>query len=129
MSVRNYLSEGRSLTAWLLTTDHKRIGLLYLYSILFYFIIAAVAAAVMRLELITPPGDLVTWDLGGAVPHIGMVVDQKSLASGRYMIEHNIGRGPKIEDVLLSWKITGHYRYFEPASSASASRSDQQQAR
>src|SRR5229473_4151965 len=43
------------------------------------------------------PGDLVTWDLGGAVPHIGMVVDQKSLASGRYMIEHNIGRGPKIE--------------------------------
>src|SRR5437879_1618696 len=75
------------------------------------------------------PGDLVTWDLGGAVPHIGMVVDQKSLASGRYMIEHNIGRGPKIEDVLLSWKITGHYRYFGPASSASASRSDQQQAR
>jgi len=75
------------------------------------------------------PGDLVTWDLGRAVPHIGMVVDQKSLASGRYMIEHNIGRGPKIEDVLLSWKITSHYRYFGPASSESASRSDQRQAR
>jgi uncharacterized protein len=58
------------------------------------------------------PGDLVTWDLGGNVPHIGIVVDQKSPTSGRYMILHNIGRGPKIEDVLFSWKITGHYRYF-----------------
>jgi uncharacterized protein YijF (DUF1287 family) len=60
------------------------------------------------------PGDLVTWDLGGNVPHIGIVVDQKSPTSGRYMIVHNIGRGPKIEDVLFIWKITGHYRYFGP---------------
>src|SRR5205814_6537100 len=56
------------------------------------------------------PGDLVTWDLRGNVPHIGIVVDQKSRASGRYMLEHNIGRGPQIEDVLFNWKITGHYR-------------------
>jgi uncharacterized protein YijF (DUF1287 family) len=61
------------------------------------------------------PGDLVTWDLGGNVPHIGIVVDHESPASRRYMIVHNIGRGPKIEDVLFSWKITGHYRYFGPA--------------
>jgi len=54
------------------------------------------------------PGDLVTWDLGGDVPHIGIVVNQKSPASGRYMIVHNIGRGPKIEDVMFSGKITGH---------------------
>jgi uncharacterized protein YijF (DUF1287 family) len=60
------------------------------------------------------PGDVVTWDLGGDVPHIGIVVNQKSPASGRYMVVHNIGRGPKIEDVLFSWKITGHYRYFGP---------------
>src|SRR6185503_9512958 len=46
--------------SWLLTTDHKRIGLLYLYSIIAYFTIAAIAAALMRLELITPQGDLVT---------------------------------------------------------------------
>ena len=57
---KTYLNDGRTLTSWLLTTDHKRIGLLYLYSIVFYFAIAAVAAAMMRLELITPPGDLVT---------------------------------------------------------------------
>jgi hypothetical protein len=59
------------------------------------------------------PGDLVTYDLGGGVPHIGIVVDQKSHA-GRYMIVHNIGEGPKMEDVLFRWKITGHYHYFGP---------------
>src|SRR5262249_43456553 len=60
------------------------------------------------------PGDLVTWDLGRGLTHIGMVVDQKALLSRRYMIVHNIGRGPKMEDVLFDWKITGHYRYFGP---------------
>jgi uncharacterized protein YijF (DUF1287 family) len=61
------------------------------------------------------PGDLVTYDLGGNVPHIGIVVDRKG-AGGHYMIEHNIGQGPRIEDVLFNWKITGHYRYYGPAS-------------
>lgn len=59
------------------------------------------------------PGDLVTYDLGGNVPHIGIVVDQKG-ASGAYMIVHNIGQGPRMEDVLFRWKITGHYRYYGP---------------
>jgi len=58
------------------------------------------------------PGDLVTWDLGGNVPHIGIVVDRKNSQTGRYMIVHNIGAGPHMEDVLFNWKITGHYRYF-----------------
>jgi len=62
------------------------------------------------------PGDLVTWDLGGGVPHIGVVVDQESAKSGRYMIVHNIGQGPRMEDIMFNWKITGHYRYFGPAS-------------
>lgn len=62
------------------------------------------------------PGDLVTWDLGRGVPHIGIVVDRKSAQSGRYMIVHNIGQGPQMEDVLFNWKITGHYRYFGPRS-------------
>lgn len=61
------------------------------------------------------PGDLVTWDLGGGgVPHIGIVVDQKVRWGDRYMVVHNIGAGPKLEDVLFNWKITGHYRYFGP---------------
>jgi uncharacterized protein YijF (DUF1287 family) len=60
-------------------------------------------------------GDLVTWDLGGNVPHIGVVVDQKG-SGGRSMIVHNIGQGPRMEDVLFRWKITGHYRYYGPAT-------------
>jgi uncharacterized protein YijF (DUF1287 family) len=59
------------------------------------------------------PGDLVTWDLGGNVPHIGIVVDRKA-GSGHYMMVHNIGGGPQMEDVIFNWKITGHYRYFGP---------------
>jgi uncharacterized protein YijF (DUF1287 family) len=62
------------------------------------------------------PGDIITWDLGGGVPHIGIVVDRKSPQTGRYMIVHNIGQGPKLEDVLFNWKITGHYKYFGPSS-------------
>jgi uncharacterized protein YijF (DUF1287 family) len=60
------------------------------------------------------PGDLVTWNLGGGVPHIGIVVDEKSAEGGRHLIVHNIGQGPRREDVLFAWKITGHYRYYGP---------------
>lgn len=60
------------------------------------------------------PGDIVTWDLGGDTPHIGLVVDRKAADTGRLLVVHNIGQGPKMEDVLFNWKITGHYRYFGP---------------
>jgi uncharacterized protein len=60
------------------------------------------------------PGDLVVWDLGRGILHIGIVVDRKSPDSERYMIVHNIGQGPRMEDVLFDWKIVGHYRYFGP---------------
>jgi uncharacterized protein YijF (DUF1287 family) len=59
------------------------------------------------------PGDIVAWDLGGGVTHIGIVVDQRG-SSGRYMVVHNIGRGPQMEDVLFDWKVIGHYRYYGP---------------
>ena len=67
------------------------------------------------------PGDLVTWELGGGATHIGMVVDRKTMLTRRYMIVHNIGEGPKMEDVLFNWKITGHYRYFGPGGGPTAS--------
>ena len=65
------------------------------------------------------PGDLVTWDLGGGLDHIGMVVDRRG-TSGRYMVVHNIGAGPQMEDVLFKWRVTGHYRYPSGSSSASS---------
>src|SRR3982750_31196 len=56
----NYLSVHHGVRSWLLTKDHKRIGLLYLFTIVFYFSIAAIAAGLMRIELLTAPGDMVT---------------------------------------------------------------------
>jgi uncharacterized protein YijF (DUF1287 family) len=64
------------------------------------------------------PGDVVAWDLGNGAIHIGMVVDQKDPHTNRSMIVHNIGAGPKMEDVLFDWKIIGHYRYFGPPRAA-----------
>jgi len=61
------------------------------------------------------PGDIVSWDLGGNVPHIGIVIDRHPLWSSRNLVLHNVGEGPKIEDVLFRWRITGHYRYYGPA--------------
>lgn len=58
------------------------------------------------------PGDLVTWILGPRMPHIGIVVDEYSEDHPDHpLIVHNIGEGPKQEDVLFSFSITGHYRY------------------
>jgi len=59
----SYLESGHTVRSWLLTLDHKRIGLLYMAAITFFFTIAAIAAALMRIELLTPQGDLVTSDM------------------------------------------------------------------
>ena len=59
------------------------------------------------------PGDIIAWDLGGGITHIGMVIDRRG-SSGRYLVVHNIGRGPQMEDVLLDWRVIGHYRYYGP---------------
>ncbi len=65
------------------------------------------------------PGDLVTWMLGGSLPHIGVVSAQKAPTDGTPLIVHNIGMGPTLENVLFAWPITGHYR-FAPAGKNSA---------
>lgn len=57
------------------------------------------------------PGDLVTWMLPGNLPHIGIVTDKHSPLTGNPLIVHNIGLGPKLEDTLFLFEITGHYRY------------------
>ena len=54
-------------------------------------------------------GDIVTWDLGHGLTHIGIVSDRKS-AGGEPLILHNIGRGTREENILRRYKITGHYR-------------------
>lgn len=61
------------------------------------------------------PGDLMTWMLPGNLPHIGMAIDRRSTDGERPLIVHNIGRGPRIEDALFEFPITGHFR-FRPRS-------------
>ena len=57
------------------------------------------------------PGDLVTWMLPGNLPHIGIVIDQFAANAPIPLIAHNIGAGPKIDNILFQYPITGHYRY------------------
>lgn len=57
------------------------------------------------------PGDIVSWNLGGSITHIGIVVNKKSKDNKRYLIVHNIGSGQVLEDCLFSYKIIGHHRY------------------
>ncbi|MDB5343945.1 MAG: ctaD [Schlesneria sp.] len=56
---RNYLNADYNVWSWLFTTDHKRVAILYLLSVTFYFFIGGAAAVLFRLELMTPQGDLV----------------------------------------------------------------------
>lgn len=56
--VQNYLNADYSWRSWLLTLDHKRIGILYIVSITFFFFLGGLFAALVRMELLTPPADL-----------------------------------------------------------------------
>ena len=110
----NYLEEESTLLSWLFTTDHKRIGLLYLFSILVYFAIAAVAAGLMRIELITPQGDLVTsetynklFTIHGTLMVWFFLIPSIPAVLGNFVIPLMIGARdvafPKLN--LLSWYL------------------------
>src|SRR5262245_12570940 len=58
----HYFDDGHGLTSWLLTRDHKRIGVLYLLSLTFFFLVGGSFAVLMRLDLLSPAGDLVQPD-------------------------------------------------------------------
>ncbi len=57
------------------------------------------------------PGDIVCWNLGGAITHIGIVSNKKSSDGKRHLIVHNIGAGQVLQDCLFDYKVIGHYRY------------------
>ncbi len=110
----NYLNANHTVASWLFTTDHKRIGLLYLFSIIVFFFIAAAAAGLMRLELITPQGDLVlseTYNKLFTVHGVLMVwfflIPSIPAVLGNFVIPMMIGARdvafPKLN--LLSWYL------------------------
>ena len=109
----NYLTE-HSVSSWLLTTDHKRIGILYLLSIVVYFAIAAAAAALMRLQLLQPNNDLVLpetynklFTLHGVLMVWFFLIPSIPAVLGNFVIPMMIGARdvafPKLN--LLSWYL------------------------
>jgi len=59
------------------------------------------------------PGDVVAWELDNKLLHIGLVSDVIANGNPNYLMVHNIGAGARIEDVLMAWKIIGHYRMWK----------------
>ncbi|HEX6144705.1 MAG TPA: cbb3-type cytochrome c oxidase subunit I, partial [Geminicoccaceae bacterium] len=111
---RSYLFEGYSIRSWLLTTDHKRIAILYLLSITFFFAIGSLGAALVRLELITPQGDLLTHDdynkaftLHGVIMVWFFLIPSIPSVFGNFLIPLMIGARdlafPKLN--LASWYV------------------------
>ena len=86
--------------------DHRRVP-----NLMTYFRRQGKAVAVSTATKDYRPGDIVAWDLGGGVLHIGIVSDTWSNANNRYEIIHNIGAGARKEDRLFDWRVIAHYRY------------------
>jgi cytochrome c oxidase subunit 1 len=110
----NYLNEEYGVRSWLLTTDHKRIGLLYLMSITFFFFVGGFFALLIRLELLTPAGDLVLADtynklftMHGQVMVFFFLIPSIPAVLGNFLVPIMIGAKdlafPRIN--LLSWYI------------------------
>ena len=85
--------------------DHRRVP-----NLAMFFFRKGASVPVTRKGADYKPGDVVTWLLTAGVPHIGVVSDVPVRGTDRYLVVHNIGRGAEIEDVLFSYRLTGHYR-------------------
>jgi hypothetical protein len=86
--------------------DHRRVP-----NLMVYFARQGASLPVSENASDYKPGDVVCWNLYGAVTHIGIVVNRKSPDGKRYLLVHNIGSGQVLADCLFSFKIIGHYRY------------------
>jgi|SRR5215472_5443703 len=110
----NYLNNEYGISSWLFTTDHKRIALLYLVTITFFFFIGGFFALLIRLELLTPEGDLVLADtynklftMHGQVMIFFFLIPAVPAVLGNFLIPIMIGAKdlafPRIN--LLSWYL------------------------
>jgi len=110
----NYLNVSYGIKSWLLTVDHKRIALLYMFSITVMFAIGGIFATLIRLELLTPPGDMVQsetynklFTMHGVVMVFFFLIPSIPATLGNFLIPIMIGAKdlafPRIN--LLSWYI------------------------
>src|ERR1700721_4841204 len=110
----NFLSKENGILSWLLTGDHKRIAVLYLISITFFFAIGGSLAGLIRLELLTPQSDLMATDtynkvftMHGIIMIFLFLVPSVPATIGNFVIPIMVGAKdlafPKIN--LLSWYL------------------------
>jgi cytochrome c oxidase subunit 1 len=111
---KNYLNAEYGIRSWLFTTDHKRIAILYLFSITLFFFIGGFAALLIRLELLTPGGDLLTADAynkafttHGQIMVFFFLIPSIPAVLGNFLIPMMVGAKdlafPRIN--LISWYI------------------------
>jgi len=114
IETRNYLNSDYGLKSWLLTTDHKRIAILYLVTITAFFFIGGFFAMLIRLELLTPAGDLVQADtynklftMHGIMMIFFFLIPSVPAVLGNFLVPMMVGAKdlafPKIN--LLSWYL------------------------
>jgi cytochrome c oxidase subunit 1 len=114
MEKKNYLNAEYGIRSWLFTTDHKRIALLYLISITVFFFIGGFFALLIRLELLTPAGDLMSADMynkaftmHGQVMVFFFLIPSIPAVLGNFLVPMMIGAKdlalPRIN--LISWYI------------------------
>lgn len=84
--------------------DHRRVP-----NLMTYFRRAGYGRTPTRQASEYLPGDIVAWDLGRGILHIGIVSDLVT-AQGTPLVIHNIGAGAREEDILFRYGIIGHYR-------------------
>ena len=110
----HYLNASYTIASWLLTRDHKRIGILYLIAITLFFVIGGVAATIVRLELMTPEGDVVQsetynklFTIHGVVMIFFFLIPSIPAVLGNFLIPLMVGARdlafPKLN--LLSWYL------------------------
>ncbi len=110
----NYLNVSYGVRSWLFTTDHKRIALLYLLSVTLFFFLGGFFAVLIRLELMTPPGDLVQsetynrlFTLHGVIMIFFFLIPAIPAVLGNFLVPLMIGARdlafPRLN--LLSWYI------------------------
>jgi cytochrome c oxidase subunit 1 len=111
---KNYLNISYRARSWLLTTDHKRIAILYMLSITLFFFIGGAAAAIIRLNLVTPKGALVDaetynklFTIHGVIMVWFFLIPSIPAVLGNFLVPLMIGARdlafPRLN--LLSWYI------------------------
>jgi cytochrome c oxidase subunit I len=125
MPEKHYLNDNYGIRSWLLTKDHKRIAVLYLFSITFFFLLGGLFAALIRLELLTPAGDLFQSDtynklftMHGVNMVFFFLVPSIPATIGNFVLPIMLGAKdlafPKIN--LLSWYIYMFGAFFSLAT-------------